>query len=122
MNMLKLSSVTLLTLCFLSTFIPEANARCHRSRSSFGFSMNVGGPSYVVAPAPVVAAAPVYVAPPPVYAAPAPVYPRYVTPAPTPYYYSTPTAVMVERPSAVVVERPVGYVRPGFSYSYWRHR
>lgn len=122
MKMLKLSSVLFLALLFLTTFIPEASARCHRCKSSFGFNVNVGGPDYVVAPTPLVAPAPIYVSAPPVYAAPAPAYPGYVNAAPYPYYYSAPAPVVVQRPAAVVVERPGAYVRPGVSYSYWRHR
>ena len=100
MKMLKLSSILILTLFFLSAFIPEASAK--RCRSSFGLRVNVGGPNYVVAPAPA-----------PVVAAPAPVYPAYVAPAPYPYYYAP-------APAPVVVESPGVYVQPGFSYSYWR--
>lgn len=100
MRAMKLSSIFLLSLFFLSAFIPEASARHHcKSRTSFGLSFNVGGgPGYVVAPAPVVA-------PPPVYVAPAPV-PAYS------YYYAAPAPVVVENPGV--------YVQPGFSYSYWR--
>ncbi|MFI0434918.1 MAG: hypothetical protein ACH350_04215 [Parachlamydiaceae bacterium] len=122
MKMLTFSSVIVLTFVFLSSFVPEASARCRKNHSSFGFSVNVGGPDYVVAPAPVVVPPPVYTTAPTVYAAPAPVYPGYVTPAPYPYYYSAPAPVVVQRPATVVVERPAGYVRPGFSYSYWRGR
>lgn len=111
MKMMKLSSIFLLSLFFISAFVPEASAR-HGCRSSFGLSFNVGGPGYVVAPAPVVAA-PVYQAP--VYPAPvyqAPVYPTYVQ-APA-YYYSA--------PAPVVVQRPGYYVQPGFSYTYRSRR
>lgn len=104
MRMMKLSSILLLSILFISAFIPEASARHCRSRTSFGLSFNVGNPGYVVAPAP----APAYVAPAPVYAYPA--YPGYMAPAPYPYYYNAP----------VVVERPGYYVQPGFSYSHWR--
>lgn len=112
MKMMKLSSIFLLSLFFISAFIPEASARHCRNRTSFGLSFNVGGPGYAVAPA-YVAPAPVY----PAYAAPAyvaPAYaaPAYVAPAPYPYYYSAPAPVVVERPGV--------YVQPSFSYSHWR--
>jgi hypothetical protein len=106
MSFMKLSSIFLLAVLFIGAFIPEASARRHcRSRSSFGLSFNLGGPGYVVAPAPapaVIAPAPVY--PGRAYVAPPPVYPY-------PYYYAPP----------VMVERPGVYVQPGFSYSYWRY-
>lgn len=122
MKIMKLSSILLLSLFFMSAFIPEASARKYcRSRSSFGLSFNVGTPGYVVAPAPVVAA-PV-VAPAPVYPYPAPAYvaaPGYAAPGYAAYpsypysYYSAP--VVVGRPG------PAVYVQPGFSYSHthWR--
>jgi len=120
MKFLKITSVLILSAVFFSAFIPEASARygCKR-RSSFGMSFNVGGPGYVVAPAPVVAA-PVVVAPAVVPVAPAPVvygygygYNTYVAPAPYPYYYTAPAPVVVQRPA---------YVQPstGFSFSFRR--
>lgn len=88
----------------LFAVMPEASARHHcRSRSAFGFSVNVGGPGYVAAPAPVVVAPPVY-----------PVYPP-----PPGYYYPAYTTYPAYYPP-VVVEQPRYYVQPGFSYSYWR--
>lgn len=116
MSFLKLSSILLLSGLFLSTFIPEANARSY-CKTSFGLNFNVGNPGYVVAPAPVVAAPVV---------APAPVmvpgyqgypgYPAYAAPVPGyQYYYGA--------PAPVVVERPRVYVQPGFHYSHSRwHR
>lgn len=120
MRLLKLSSVFVLTLFFITILIPEANARGRRSHTSFGFSVNVGGPGYVVAPAPVAVPppCPVVVAGPrpPVVVTPAPIaapmYPAYVAPAPYPYYYA-PAPVVVER-------RPRMFVQPGFSYTYRR--
>ena len=120
MNFLKISSLFILTTLLMLAFIPEASARHHcRSQTSFGLSFNTGGPSYVV-PAP----APVVIAPAPV------VYPGYVTPAPVysypyPYSYTYYGAPNYGAPNGyysapVVVERPGTYVRPGFSYSYWR--
>ena len=109
MNVLKLSSIAALVVLSFVLFTPEASAKHCRSRSAFGFNVNIGGPSYVVAPAPVVVAAPqpVYAVPgQPVYAVPQPVYATY----PPTYYYNAP----------VVVERPAAYVQPGFSYSYFR--
>jgi hypothetical protein len=107
MKIIKLSSILLLSMFFMWVFMPEVSAKSCRSRTSFGLSFNIGSLGYVVAPTPVVTPAPV-VAPAPVYP-----YPTYIAPAPVyPYsYYSTP----------VVVERPGVYVRPGFSYSYWRY-
>jgi hypothetical protein len=111
----KLSSIFLLSGLFLSTFIPEAEARGY-CRSYFGFNVNIGNPGYVVQPAPVVAA-PV-VAPAPVMAPGYMAAPGYVA-APVPayqYYYAAPA------PAPVVVERrPRVYVQPGFSFhGRWR--
>jgi hypothetical protein len=108
MKIMKLSSIFLLSMFFIWIFMPEAHAKHHcRGRSSFGLSFNFGGgPSYLVAPTPVVAAAPVYA------------YPGYVTPAPVAPVYTYPGYV-----APVIVPRPITrmYVQPGFSYSYLRY-
>ena len=115
MKIMKLSSILLLSMFFMLALIPEASARhCHKKcRSSFGLSFNVGGPRYVVAPAPVVAASAPVVVPAPVYPAPVYAYPAYAAPGyPYPYYGAP---VVIERSA------PRAYVQPGFSYSYWRY-
>lgn len=107
MKFLKLSSIFIFTTLLLLSFSSEASARHHcKSRSSFGLSFNIGGPSYV-APAPA-----------PVVVAPAPVYPVGY-PVPAPVYYQTPTGYYYSAP-VVVERRPSVYVQPGFSYSFWR--
>lgn len=104
MNILKFTSFLVVVTLLLFGFSTEVHAGHHcKSRTSFGFNVNLGGPTYVVPPPP---------PPPPVYVAPAyPVYGAPVYAYPAPYsYYSAP----------VIVERPSVYVRPGVSYTYWR--
>lgn len=115
MNMIKISTISLLTLLMICAFIPDASARGHRghrgkSRSFFGLSFNVApSPSYVVAPAPVpVMPYRAAVVPAPVYS----YYPAYCGPN----CYYAPAPVYVERPA------PSVYVQPSFSFSSsWRN-
>jgi hypothetical protein len=116
MKIMKWSSILLLSVFFMWTFMPHANAKHHRkSRTSFGLSFNVApARSYVaVAPAPVIAPAPI-VAPAPVAVMP---YRSYVAGPVYPYagysYYNAPVYVEHRAPRA--------YVQPSFSYSYWRY-
>jgi hypothetical protein len=103
MKIMKWSSIFLLSILFMSAFIPELSARHHHRRhTSFGLSFNVNPtPNYAIVPAPAV------VAP-----APMAVYRPYYGGAVYPYY---PAPVYIERHS------PRVYVQPGFSYSYWRY-
>lgn len=95
MNIFKLAILSSVISLFLMGLTSKAEARCH-----FGFNVNLGGPSYVVAPPPPpVVVAPAY----PVYGAPVYTYPAYPC-------YAAP----------VVVQRPAVVVRPGVSYTYWR--
>lgn len=129
MKIIKLSSIFLLSLFFISAFIPHASAKHYKtkSRSSFGLSFNfapVQAPNYVAyQPNPSYVAyqpAPNYVAynvnPAPVAAMP---YAPVVT-ASAPAYYAYPVPVQQQ----VFVERPRQqsvYVVPQLSYSYWRY-
>lgn len=113
MKFLTFSIIGLFIAVFILTCIPEASAKHHcRSRTSVGFSVNMGSPGYVVAPAPVVVAVP------PVYPPPPAVY-TYATPYPCATYTTYATYPYYSAP--VVVERPAAYVQPGFSYSYRRY-
>lgn len=118
MKFMKASALFVLAVLFLGAFIPEASARHCKKRSSFGLSFNVGGPGYVVAPAPApVVAAPVY----PVY----PPYPTYQGYVPGTVYYGAPVYGAPVYGAPVEVVRPAApvYVEPGFSFSYKnRHR
>ncbi|MCZ6914434.1 MAG: hypothetical protein O7C59_08305 [Rickettsia endosymbiont of Ixodes persulcatus] len=125
MKIMKWSSIFLLSVFFMSAFIPQVSAKKHcRSRTSFGLSFNLApaAPNYVVAPAPAPvvvqapAPAPVAVMPynPYNYYNPYNAYNPYVA-APAYSYYYAPNPVIVERPA------PRVYAQPGFSYSYWRY-
>ncbi len=108
MQILKLSTILLFGVLFMTTIISEAQAGCCRRKSTFGVSFNVGSPGYVVAPAPAVVA-------------PVPVYPGYAAPAPAPYPYYN---YYAPAPAPVYVQNPY-YVPPqgGVTYTYkWKNK
>lgn len=111
MKILKWSSILLLSVFFMWAFIPQAQAKHSKHRTSFGLSFNIApaAPRYMVAPTPVVAPAPV-VTPAPVAVVPYGYGYGYGYRAPV-YYSHAP----------VVAPVPSLYVQPGFSYSYWRY-
>jgi hypothetical protein len=108
MKMMKWSSILLLSIFFMWSFIPQVHAKHHcKNRTSFGLSFNVGvAPSYV-APTPIVAPVPVAI------------YRPYVAPI-YPYYRAQVVAPVPTYRTRVVTPAPSVYVQPGFSYSYWR--
>lgn len=110
MKIFKCSSIILLSMFFMWAFMPQAEAKhCKRysnckskCRSSFSLNFNVNPQPCYVAPLPVYESV-TYVAQPPLVA-------QQV------YYPAYQQQVIVQRPCAQQV-----FVRPGFSYSYWRY-
>ena len=132
MKLLKTSTVVLLCLFFLGTFIPEASARrcCgkrhhKRNRTAIGLNLNLGAPSTTYVATPAIVPPPVLVAPAPLVAAPAypyaaPAYPyHYSNPYPTYYQAPAPLYSYYQAPAPVVIERQP-FIQSGISFSFRR--